>query len=817
MQNQRMVPFDSRNPKGFVAVSAFVILGLVLSLSFMGVPATAAQGSAVGVWQVQVLDNQQTGLTNPAGIAFSTRANAFEVVEGQDPGEATNLVKLTPFTERAAEAQIAAAVQNPMNVTYDNLVGRLLLLGAAGNQLLEVREDANGNIDPRTLTRHNINGWGLQDPRGMAVDADGVLYILDVAGPRLVRVQPGAGGDWRMASVSQINLSLVAPRGIAFDPTTGTLHVLALGEQRLYELSPVGDVLAVRDISLLGLQNTQGIVFAPSGDQTDEPARMSLFVAEAADPTVQSAGQIVELSLIAPDALPSGTTLLPASPVRTFDTSVWQNPSPDPGGIDYFVPLGGFLITDSEIEESVNSNPPAYWNGFNVFLSSLSGSLVGNCTTYTSGTVSLAYNNFTKEPTGVAINENNNHIFFTQDGSHGKLFEVSPGGAYCTPFDVVTSRAVATLYGATDAEDVAYGDNTVFIADGTNAEVYVIPLGTDGVLSSDDGTVSHWDTAVLGFHDLEGIDYNPDHGTLFIVSAQGSENYLGEVNTSGELLRAYNLSFMGTNGNIRSDVVYAPGSQNLSVKSIYIASRGVDNNTDRLENDGKVWEIDISGTAAPTPTPTSPPTGDPIFADGFEAGSLSAWTSSVVDAGDLSVTSAAALVGGKGLQAVIDDTNPIHVTDDTPNAEPRYRARFYFDPNTISMATGDNHYIFFGYAGSSTAVVRGQFRYYSSQYQIRFSLINDSGTWLNTSWVPIGDAAHAFEIDWSASTAAGANNGYLTFWIDGTQKANLTGVDNDTRRIDRVRLGPRSGLDTGTRGTYYFDAFESRRQTYIGP
>ncbi len=41
--------------------------------------------------------------------------------------------------------------------------------------------------------------------------------------------------------------------------------------------------------------------------------------------------------------------------------------------------------------------------------------------------------------------------------------------------------------------------------------------------------------------------------------------------------------------------------------------------------------------------------------------------------------------------------------------------------------------------------------------------------------------------------------------------------DNDTRRIDRVRLGAVAGIDTGTRGTYYFDAFESRRQTAIGP
>jgi hypothetical protein len=66
-------------------------------------------------------------------------------------------------------------------------------------------------------------------------------------------------------------------------------------------------------------------------------------------------------------------------------------------------------------------------------------------------------------------------------------------------------------------------------------------------------------------------------------------------------------------------------------------------------------------------------------------------------------------------------------------------------------------------------------------------------------------------------TAVGANNGGLTFWIDGVQQANLTGVDNDARRVDSNQLGVVSGIDTGTRGTYYFDAFESRRLTYIGP
>jgi hypothetical protein len=93
--------------------------------------------------------------------------------------------------------------------------------------------------------------------------------------------------------------------------------------------------------------------------------------------------------------------------------------------------------------------------------------------------------------------------------------------------------------------------------------------------------------------------------------------------------------------------------------------------------------------------------------------------------------------------------------------------------------------------------------------------VNDGSTWTETNWFTISDAPHSIEVDWRAST--GANNGGLTLWIDGTQQADLTGVDNDTRRIDRAMLGALAGIDGGTRGTYYFDAFESRRQTYIGP
>jgi hypothetical protein len=226
-------------------------------------------------------------------------------------------------------------------------------------------------------------------------------------------------------------------------------------------------------------------------------------------------------------------------------------------------------------------------------------------------------------------------------------------------------------------------------------------------------------------------------------------------------------------------------------------------------------------TNTPTPTSITTPLPDFIFADGVESADLSAWSSSSTDGGNLSASSTAALVGSQGMQALINDNNSIYVIDDSPSAEPHYRVRFYFDPNTIAMASNDAHLIFLGRAANGTTtgttLLQVELRFSGGKYQIRALILDDATTFTSSGWFTISDAPHPIELDWRASTAAGANNGGLTLWTDGVQRANITGIDNDTRRIESVRLGALTGIDTGTRGTYYFDAFESRRQTYMGP
>jgi len=231
----------------------------------------------------------------------------------------------------------------------------------------------------------------------------------------------------------------------------------------------------------------------------------------------------------------------------------------------------------------------------------------------------------------------------------------------------------------------------------------------------------------------------------------------------------------------------------------------------------------FTSTSSPTRTPTWTPTTsttpiavtDLIFASNFDTAAFADWSSSATDGGDLSLSAAAAFHGTSGMAALVDDKRAISVTDNSPASEAHYRARFYLDPNGLILSSTPIT-LFDGYLGTSTQVFRVEMRYSSSTYQVRAGLRNDSSTWYSSAWTNLTDAPHALEIEWAAATASGANNGQISFWLDGVQSGQISNVDNDKRRVDLVRLGVLSGLNTTTRGTLYFDTFESHRNTYIG-
>jgi hypothetical protein len=211
--------------------------------------------------------------------------------------------------------------------------------------------------------------------------------------------------------------------------------------------------------------------------------------------------------------------------------------------------------------------------------------------------------------------------------------------------------------------------------------------------------------------------------------------------------------------------------------------------------------------------------GDLLFEDGFDSGGLTRWSSASTDGADLSANGAAALAGTSfGLQAVVNDTNSLFVQDDTPNAESRYRARFYFDPNGFDPGESQSHFrtrILIA-QGSGFRVITLVLKRQLGAYTVEARVRRNDGTRADTGFFPISDGSHFIEFDWRRATGPGANDGSLELFVDGGSVATLTGIDNDQVPVDFVRMGALS-VKTGAAGTLFYDQFESRRQNLIGP
>jgi hypothetical protein len=215
---------------------------------------------------------------------------------------------------------------------------------------------------------------------------------------------------------------------------------------------------------------------------------------------------------------------------------------------------------------------------------------------------------------------------------------------------------------------------------------------------------------------------------------------------------------------------------------------------------------------------------DMIFSDSFETRDLSSWSSSATDGGDLSVSPAANMAGSavtrRGLQATVDDQASLFVQDDRPEREPRYRARFYLDPNGFDPGESVGRlrqHVFLAFSEAPLKrLVMLMLRRIGGQYAIGAHVREDDDTLAKSAFVPITDGTHVIEFDWQQATAPGANDGRFELWIDGTPVVALTGLDTDERSVDFVRMGAVS-VKPGAAGTLYFDEFVSRRLAYIGP
>ncbi len=576
--------------------SVSLILIFCISLISKTPIASAQLAENLPEW-ARTIELNRAGITLPIGLAFNFAENSFVLFDKYDGSGSASEIALTGlhlYTKERTGFQVVDTLSpSAAYFTYDPLTGTAYFYDVKNRKISRMQSSGGVWLAPQPVS---IDLIGISSVAGLAVDPfTQNLRILDATSSQEVALAAVQFTDTNSAhiqyrkSISGINFNKV--KAVTIHPVTNHMFLVTSKPDQLIELASAGQMQKVWDLSSLGIRNAAGIAFAPSGDPTDDAAKMALNILDAGSGKATGDAKIIEVYLEAAPIEPLAETL-PAAIVNSVQLSAWIPPSPDTAGIAYWPASGGLLISDSEVDEL-----PNLFTGKNVYLSTLSGTLTGTCTTLT----------WSYEPTGAAVNPVNGHIFFSNDDA-GKVFEVNLGAdnQYCTADDTVTSFSTR-LFNSYDPEGVAYGEGKLFVADGEGREIYIVSPGAngvfDGIAPTGDDQVTNFDTYVYSMNDPEGIEYNPDRGTINVVGNYAVKAIL-EFDLSGNLLASYDLTSLPTT--VRSGLAYGPASNGSGEKHFYLVSRGVDNGTDPNENDGRLYEINTFQTVATsTPSQTS--------------------------------------------------------------------------------------------------------------------------------------------------------------------------------------------------------------------
>jgi photosystem II stability/assembly factor-like uncharacterized protein len=198
-------------------------------------------------------------------------------------------------------------------------------------------------------------------------------------------------------------------------------------------------------------------------------------------------------------------------------------------------------------------------------------------------------------------------------------------------------------------------------------------------------------------------------------------------------------------------------------------------------------------------------------------------TASGVEAGGLGATFATGDWIGLGDAFSVDPGSPFvaaldpgfvsglaYVQDDTPETLDRYRARFELRADDLAMAGGDWVELFNGYSANGDVQFKVILRYSTilSAKQLLLVVRQDDGTFVvapAAEGVLVPDGWNEIEIGWET----GPGTGSLSVSVNGEAELRLTDIDNDSQRLDEVRLGNIGGSVTTTLGSLDLDEFAS--------
>jgi len=322
----------------------------------------------------------------------------------------------------------------------------------------------------------------------------------------------------------------------------------------------------------------------------------------------------------------AGASAQDATLIRLTDTSLWMTPSPDPSAVTYLPGEDRLLIADAEVNEI-----PTLFTGDNAYLTERTGVFESSWSAI----------DVTDEPSGMTYDPVSGHLFIATDNSPRRVHEIDPGddGQHFTADDVVTSIDTGD-FGSRDAEGLSWNPilGVLHLVDGFGDRLYTIDPGGndvfDGVPPSGDDVVTSVDLAALGLTDPEGVAFDPLSEQLYIVGKPGGR--LLHVTADGQRLRTVVLDSQALFK--PAGLVIAPSSLDNGADSLYLVDRGVDNDSDPNENDGRLFEFALPPLPgnAPPQVAIMAPTDDTVFTAGDSIGFAA--SADDIEDGDLSAT-----------------------------------------------------------------------------------------------------------------------------------------------------------------------------------
>jgi len=259
--------------------------------------------------------------------------------------------------------------------------------------------------------------------------------------------------------------------------------------------------------------------------------------------------------------------------INIFET--WKGqiiPSTDPAGVGYNSHSGQLLIADSEINEMTE------WVGKNIFIADLNGSQLYN----SFKTIQVSQDDY--EPTGITYNPLDSAYYITNDNTM-QLYKYRIAGD--SPTLLQAWDLSEQPYHIDDPEGITVNPENghLFVCDGNAGQIKVAELQ----VNQSDLVLKNQFQVKPNISDPEGIAFLPGTNELFIVS--GPDMKVFRYTTDGKFKVAYDLSGLEPAPIAPQGCTFAPGSDNQSLLSLYIADAGIDNNESTNCQDGCIYEI----------------------------------------------------------------------------------------------------------------------------------------------------------------------------------------------------------------------------------